>query len=230
MHRAFLPQSNIYLIENKWHSVGLGRSGLWFMLLLWPMGTGITLRDAQGDGGGITGRVIDPARAVVTRAIVKARSLDTAYTRETVTSADGSFLFSLLEAGQYRVEVTAQGFETLVREPITVRVTEIADLLQLSLTIGAESQNVTVNGDAALLQTTTATLGKVFDDRMIDGLPLVTRNFTQLLALQPGVVTDIPNAADLGNGTGGFSVGGSRYYDNSVMINGYPTTKSRRLP
>src|SRR6202011_5916089 len=45
-------------------------------------------------------------------------------------------------------------------------------------------------------------------------------NFTQLLALQPGVVADVPNAASFGNGTGGFFVAGSRYYDNSVLING----------
>jgi hypothetical protein len=106
--------------------------------------------------------------------------------------------------------VTAPGFETLIREPITVRATEITDLQQLSLIIGSAYQNVTVNGDAPLLQTTTATLGKVFDARMIEGLPLVTRNFTQLLSLQAGVVADVPNAAAFGNGTTGFSVGGSR--------------------
>jgi len=133
---------------------------------------------------------------------------------------DGGFMFSLLDVGPYRIEIAARGFETLIREPITVRVTEIADLGQLRLTLGTASQNMTVNGDAALLQTTSATLGTVFGADTIDVLPLVTRNFTQLLALQPGVVADIPNAAALGYGTGGFSVAGSRYYDNSVLING----------
>jgi hypothetical protein len=200
--------------------IGASRSRLWIALLAWHMGVGISVCTGQGDRGGIIGGVIDPTHAVVAKAIVMAKSLDTGYSRETITGADGSFLFSPLDPGRYRIEVAAQGFETLVREPITVRATEMTDLQRLSLTIGVASQNVTVSGDAPLLQTTSATLGKVFDSRMIEGLPLVTRNFTQLLALQPGVVADVPNAASLGNGTVGFSVGGSRYYDNSVLING----------
>ena len=200
--------------------IGSTRSGLWIALLAWQMGVGISVCTGQGDRGGIIGGLIDPTQAVVAKATVIAKSLDTGYSRETITGADGSFLFSLLDPGRYRIEVAAQGFETLIREPITVRAAEITDLQRLSLTIGVASQNVTVSGDAALLQTTSATLGKVFDARMIEGLPLVTRNFTQLLALQPGVVADVPNAASLGNGTAGFSVGGSRYYDNSVLING----------
>ena len=190
------------------------------ILLAWHLGVGFNVCSGQGDRGGIIGRVIDPAQSVVAKATITAKSLGTGFKRETITGEDGTFVFNALDVGVYRVEVTAKGFEMLIREPITVRGTEITDLHRLSLTIGAESQNVTVTGDAALLQTTTATLGKVFDDRVIQGLPLVTRNFTQLLALQPGVVADIPDAADLGNGTGGFSVGGSRHYDNSVLING----------
>ena len=199
---------------------GLARYCPRFMVVVWYMVGGFSVCSAQGDRGGIIGSVIDPSQAAVAKATVTAKSIETGHVRETRTGVDGSFLFNLLDAGRYRIEVTSQGFATFIREPITVRATEITDLQRLSLTIGVASQNVTVTGDAALLQTTTGTLGKVFDDRVIEGLPLVTRNFTQLLALQPGVVADIPNAADLGNGTGGFSVAGSRYYDNNVMING----------
>src|ERR1700722_3044525 len=181
---------------------------------------GASVCSAQGDRGGIIGRLIDPTQAVVPTAAVTAKNLETGYTRETKTGDDGSFLFILLDAGRYRMEVTAEGFATLIREPITVRATEITDLQRLSLMIGVSSQKVTVTGDAALLQTTAATLGKVFDTRMIESLPLVTRNFTQLLALQPGVVADVPNAAADCNGTSGFSVAGSLCYDNSVLING----------
>src|ERR1700733_10987959 len=199
---------------------GLARYCPRFMVVVWYMVGGFSVCSAQGDRGGIIGSVIDPSQVAVAKATVTAKSIETGHVRETRTGVDGSFLFNLLDAGRYRIEVTSQGFATFIREPITVRATEITDLQRLSLTIGVASQNVTVTGDAALLQTTTGTLGKVFDDRVIEGLPLVTRNFTQLLALQPGVVADIPNAADLGNGTGGFSVAGSRYYDNNVMING----------
>lgn len=196
------------------------RHSLWLILLVCHMGVCVSVSHGQGDTGGIIGFVTDPSRAVVVKAKVTATNLERGYERTTVTGAKGTFLFNLLEAGRYRIEVTAQGFETLIREPITVRVTEITDLQQLSLIIGATSQNVAVNGDAEVLQATDATLGKVFDARMVIGLPLVTRNFTQLVPLQAGVVSDIPNAADFGNGTTGFSVAGGRYYDNSVLING----------
>src|SRR5580693_1203010 len=208
--------------SNRGGSHGSGNvdlaNGGWRRLLVLLIGASVC--SAQADRGGIIGRLIDPTQAVVPTAAVTVKNLETGYTRETKTGDDGSFHFIVLDAGQYRIEVTAEGFATLIREPITVRATEITDLQPLSLMIGVSSQKVTVTGDAAFLQTTSATLGKVFDTRMIESLPLVTRNFTQLLALQPGVVADIPNAAALGNGTAGFSVGGSRYYDNSVLING----------
>src|SRR3984885_2983541 len=205
---------------------GLARYCPRFMVVVWYMVGGFSVCSAQGDRGGIIGSVIDPSQVAVAKATVTAKSIETGHVRETRTGVDGSFLFNLLDAGRYRIEVTSQGFATFIREPITVRATEITDLQRLSLMIGVSSQNVTVTGDAALLQTTTATLGKVFDTRMIESLPLVTRNFTQLLALQPGVVADVPNAPALGNGTSGFSVAGSRYYDNSVLINGVNAVSS----
>jgi hypothetical protein len=174
------------------------RRSIWLILLVCHMAMGISVSRGQGDTGGVIGFVTDPSQAVVVKARVTAKNLDTGYERATVTAADGSFAFNLLDAGRYRIEVIAKGFGTLIREPITVRVTEITDLHHVSLTVGPASESVTVNGDAALLQTTDATLGKVFDGRMVTGLPLVTRNFTQLLALQSGVVSDIPNAASFG--------------------------------
>jgi hypothetical protein len=215
--------------SNRGGSHGSGNvdlaNGGWRRLLVLLIGASVC--SAQADRGGIIGRLIDPTQAVVPTAAVTVKNLETGYTRETKTGDDGSFHFIVLDAGQYRIEVTAEGFATLIREPITVRATEITDLQPLSLMIGVSSQKVTVTGDAAFLQTTSATLGKVFDTRMIESLPLVTRNFTQLLALQPGVVADVPNAAALGNGTSGFSVVGSRYYDNSVLINGINAVSSR---
>src|SRR6202795_4728434 len=81
---------------------------------------GATVCSAQGDRGGIIGRLIDPTQAVVIAATVTAKNLETGYTRETKSGDDGSFLFSLLDAGRYRIEVTAEGFATLIRGPITV--------------------------------------------------------------------------------------------------------------
>ena len=62
---------------------------------------GASVCRAQGDRGGIVGRLIDPTQAVVPTAAVTAKNLETGYTRETKTGDDGSFLFILLDAGRY---------------------------------------------------------------------------------------------------------------------------------
>src|ERR1700693_6393199 len=116
------------------NSISGPKMGRQLVLLAWCLGAGVC--NGQSDRGGITGRVTDPAQDAVVKATVQAKSLETGYIRETITRSDGSFVFSLLDAGQYRIEVAAQGFETLVREPITVRATETTDLQRLSLTIG----------------------------------------------------------------------------------------------
>jgi hypothetical protein len=170
----------------------------------------IDLAHAQGARGGIIGVVADSSGAFVPAASVTAIRLDTGLERKTVTRSDGVFLFDLLDPGSYRVEVMVHGFKKMTREPIVVRVTETADLGTVTLEIGTTAESVTVTGQAQLLQTTNAATGKVFDTNMVNNLPLVTRNFTQLLMLQPGVVSEVPNGDALGNGTQGFSVAGAR--------------------
>jgi len=199
------------------HAFDWFRSGVLLTLLI---AVSVGVARGQGARGGITGIVTDPSGAVVPGASITATNLNTGFARTTVSGSDGSFLFALLDPGRYRIEVVAQGFKRLTREPITVRVTETSDLRQLALEVGAVTETVNVTGEAPLLQTTQPTLGNVFDTRMIVELPLVTRNFTQLLTLQAGVVTGIPDAAAFGSGTQLFSVAGARAYDNSILIDG----------
>jgi hypothetical protein len=181
---------------------------------------------AQGGTGQIKGVVTDQTGAVVPGAQVTAVSLDTGFTRSTVSHPDGSFLIPLLEPSHYRVQILAPGFAKLLRGPITVQLTETADIGNLPLTVGEQSTTVTVTGEEALLQTENATLGKVFDSTLIEALPLSTRNFTQLLSLQAGVIGAIPSTLQLGNGTSQFSVGGGRVYDNAVSIDGVNAVSS----
>jgi outer membrane receptor protein involved in Fe transport len=190
-----------------------------FLLVLVCL-AGINVAYGQGAKGGITGSLLDPSGASVVGASVTETNLDTGTTRSTVSKSDGVFLFALVDPGRYRVEVVAQGFKKLVRQPVVVLVTETASLGQVALAVGEVTETVTVSNQTELLQTESATTGNVFDSQLVAALPLVTRNFTQLLTLQAGVVSDVPVAAAFGNGTQGFSVAGARYYDNSIMLNG----------
>jgi hypothetical protein len=182
--------------------------------------------NAQTSTGQIKGIVTDASGAVVPGAQVTAVSLDTGFKRATVSRADGSFLIPLLDPSRYSVEIVAKSFERLVQGPITVQVTETADLGHVVLTVGSATATVTVTSQEELLQTEDATLGKVFDSTLIEALPLSTRNFTQLLSLQAGVSGAIPGTLALGNGTSQFSVGGGRVYDNAVNLDGVNAVSS----
>ena len=76
------------------------------------------------------------------------------------------------------------------------------------------------------MQFDTNTLGRTVDQVTVEGLPLVTRNFTQIVGLSAGVVQPVNNASALGRGTGslsftgGFNVNGARNYDNNFQLDG----------
>src|SRR5437660_10333116 len=86
---------------------------------------------------------------------------------------------------------------------------------------------MTVQAEPMQLETTSSVLGHVTDQRMVENLPLVTRNYTQILGLSPGVSRDAINGSEIGRGstslsasTGGYSVAGSSTNDNNFQMNG----------
>jgi hypothetical protein len=188
---------------------------------------GAPMAFAQSSTGQIKGVVTDPTGAVIPGAVVTAISLDNGFTRTVNSGRDGSFLIPELDPQHYKVQVSAPGFKKLERGPITVQVTETADLGPVPLSIGEQTMTVVVDTQAELLNTENATLGKVFDSTMIEAMPLSTRNFTQLLGLQAGVIGSIPDTLTFGNGgnaAAGYSVGGGT--ENSVNIDGVSATSS----
>ena len=181
---------------------------------------GASMAVAQSSTGQIKGVVIDPTGAVVPGAVVTAISLDNGFTRTVISAQDGSFVIPELDPQHYKIQVVSPGFKKLERGPVTVQVTETADVGRIPLSIGEQSETLTVNGQEELLDTENATLGKVFDSTLIEGLPLSTRNFSQLIGLQAGVIGGIPNALNFGNSTSQWAVAGNRVYDNNINIDG----------
>jgi len=182
--------------------------------------------------GALSGTVTDPQGAVVPGVQIKVTSEATGETRTVTSRSDGTYVMPLLPPGSYRVEVEAKGFKRGVRSGVRIEVTETATL-DLRLEVGAANETVTINADAAVVQTESSALGRVTDEKVVVSLPLVTRNYTQILGLSPGVTTNVTNAAESGRGSGGTSgnfgggVGGSgtyvhgaRSYDNNFQMNG----------
>ena len=125
----------------------------------------------------------------------------------------------LLPPGLYSVEFSKQGFKVQKQEGVTVNVTETAHL-DASMAVGTENQEITVLGQTSLVQTDTTTLGRVVTEKSVQEIPLVNRNYTQILDLYPGVQADVTNAGQLGRNTPDLFVNGGRAIDNSYSMDG----------
>ena len=182
----------------------------------------VTIGLAQtADTGAIAGSITDPKGAVVMDAAVKAINMTTGETRTAISSGGGAYLVPLLKAGTYRVEVSKSGFKLSASDNIIVHITETATV-NLQLVIGAPTELVTVIERQELLNTEASALGEVVDQREVSSLPLVTRNYTQILGLSSGVSAEIFNAGEIGRGgvDDNISANGSAYQDNNVQMNG----------
>ncbi|MGH9847219.1 MAG: carboxypeptidase-like regulatory domain-containing protein, partial [Blastocatellia bacterium] len=182
---------------------GLNLTQTVFALILWLTLAGAGLAQTASTGA-LSGTVTDPTGAVVPGVQIKVTSEATGETRTVTSRSDGSYVVPLLSPGSYRVEAEGKGFKRGTLAGIRIEVTETATL-EIKLEVGASDQSVTINADAAVVQTESSALGRVTDKTAIVSLPLVTRNYTQILALSPGVTTDVTNAAQAGRGSGGTS-------------------------
>ena len=178
--------------------------------------------------GAVTGVVSDSSGAIIPGVTIEVTNVATAQTRVAVTGTDGFYSVLQLPPGPYQVKATLQGFKAVVREGITVAV-ETTSRVDLELSVGAVEESVTVTADSPLVETRTATLGTVIEEKKIVELPLNGRNFTQLGTLMPGVVA--PPAAlggaageatpgGFGAVTSGFSVNGLRNQSNNFLLDG----------
>jgi hypothetical protein len=141
---------------------------------------------AQSGSGELTGEVRDPSGATVSGARVTLTNASTNESYESITETGGVYAFSSQKPGVYNLAVEASGFKRFVQEGVTVTTGERVRA-DISLVIGGSSENVTVNADAPLLRTDSATLGQVIDSRTIPTLPLNGRTFINLVGLAPGI-------------------------------------------
>jgi hypothetical protein len=169
--------------------------------------------------GQIAGTVIDPAKGSVPDAVVTVKSDATGVVRIVRTGPDGDYVVPLLPPGNYSVTVAAPGFKTQTNTNVIVEVATTATA-NIKLQLGEASQSVTVEATAVVLQTDSATNGGVVNDKTVPALPLSSRNYTQILDLQPGVSGSVPNAASLGKNSVDVFVNGGRIMDNSYQMDG----------
>jgi hypothetical protein len=169
--------------------------------------------------GAIAGSVSDPRGAPVVGAAVVIDNAATREERNLTTDAKGNFSVPFLTPGNYNLTVRAPGFEPFVLKNVRAQITEVSRL-KIQLTISGAKEQITVTAKPALLQTENATLGRVIDEKTVVDLPLVNRNYTEILGLTAGTNTDIVDATQLGAGSQEIRANGARSGDNNFMLNG----------
>ena len=152
--------------------------------------------------GLLRGVVTDTSSRVVSSADVRVTSERTHEVRSVKTGADGAYTVPLLPPGTYRVDIDAKGFVHAVVSSVVIAVTE-TNVANVTLKVGSASIKVEVKGTLPVVEASTNALGDVITTQQVEALPLVNRNYTQIMTLSAGVVASVTDATELGRGSGG---------------------------
>jgi hypothetical protein len=109
---------------------------------------------AQEVSAGITGRVTDPSGGSIVGAKVTAKDLDRDTLWPTTTNVDGIYAFPRVPIGRYELKIEAAGFKTYVNDEVALEVNQRARV-DVAMQVGSITENVSVTGEAPLLQTDT---------------------------------------------------------------------------
>src|SRR5215472_14661019 len=213
--------------------VSLGRRFYLFLLLtlcfpVTDLHAGVT--------ASISGTVTDASGAAVVGATVTATNTDTGVKLTQQTNAQGFYSFQSLPVGKYNIEVEARGFKTYRETGVTVDVNQ-ARVADAVVQVGQTTETVQVSSGALQVETTNTQMGEVIGGKEMTDVPLVSRSYTDLLALQPGVVPTASGmsgayagafisagfAVPLVSGdlnSGALSVNGMRESANGFILNG----------
>jgi len=172
-----------------------------------------------GSTSAVTGRVTDPTGAVLPGVMVTATSAATNQSRNGITAEDGVYRLPLLDPGPYRVRFMLPGFKTAEVTEVILLVTETS-VLNRTLEVGAPGDQITVEAAVEAIQTATSTLGTTVTGSVISQMPLVSRNFTQVLGMATGVAVAANNGTAFGKGTENMSVNGANPEKNNFQMDG----------
>ncbi|MBK5291029.1 MAG: TonB-dependent receptor [Acidobacteriia bacterium] len=177
---------------------------------------------AQNVTGAISGIVHDPSGAVVPGVKVTATNAGTSAKFQTSSDGTGAYTIRTLPVGVYDLTAEQSGFKKFETKGIRLQVNEVARM-DVTLSVGSVGETVTVSGQALAVDTTTATLKAVVDQKRIEELPLNGRNPTQLMQLIVGVVKDTRADVTSGTtypGTNPVSVNGNRSNSTNYVLDG----------
>lgn len=184
----------------------------------------------------ISGTVTDASGGAVTGAVVTTTNVETGIVSTQRTNPQGFYSFQSLPVGSYTIEVQLAGFKGYRQTGLVLELNQ-ALVVDVTLQVGEATEKVEVSSAALHVDTANTQMGEVIEGKEMTDVPLVTRSYTDLLALQPGVIS---TASGLTGGIGGafqsagfappgvsgslnsgaLSVNGMREAENGFILNG----------
>jgi len=183
-------------------------------------------------GGSISGTISDSSGAAIPDVAVVARNADTAVVLRAATNESGFYAFPDLPVGHYSLDVEQPGFRPYTQAGLDVTL-NAALRVNIGLVLGPQTETVTVVETNDEIKTASTQMGEIINATTIADIPVNGRSYTDLLALQPGVIpassqqpnavvmsgcTSAPPSGDLNPGN--MSVSGQRETNNGFTVNG----------
>jgi len=170
--------------------------------------------------GSVLGVVTDSSGGAVTGALVTLRNIAEGTSDSVPTDANGNYSFPVVRVGRYQLAVNKDGFKQYVQTEFPLNAAEFVRI-NVNLTVGQVSEQVTVTDAPPIINTVTASEGNTISGHQANELPLTNRVFTQLVLLEPGVVDTLDKNPGFGSNAGiNFSVNGAGSDQNNLMFDG----------
>src|SRR3989449_2954338 len=175
---------------------------------------------AQGATAAISGTVLDPSGAAIAGASITVRKVGTAFTRTVLSDDQGRYVAPGLPIGEYEVQGSLAGFQTIVRRGIVLTVGS-RPVVDLQLPIGQAAETVSVTEEVSAVETTSSSVSSLVNPTQMRELPLNGRNFEQLILLAPGALSyPAGGSSALVGRAATYAISGSRPEGYAILLDG----------
>ena len=170
---------------------------------------------AQIDTGRVQGTVKDVTGAVIAGTTVLLTNNATAIVQTATSGPSGSYVFEAVKPGTYTILAQSTGFQKYTALNVIAHVQQSLTI-DITLTAGAQSAEVTVTSAAPLLQAEDASVGQTITGQQVNDLPLSGRNWVSLAQLSAGVTTTAGGTT----GSALFVTNGVNFWQNDIRLDG----------
>jgi Carboxypeptidase regulatory-like domain/TonB-dependent Receptor Plug Domain len=212
------------IVRGRSKQVHSQRLTLGLLSILWMFWILLSVPAARGQArttGTVSGNITDSQGNVVTTATATLSSSAQGKSLATKANEKGEYLFTDVPVGNYDLRVTADTFQAYIINSIAVDAEQNVRL-DAHLQVGTANQSVTVEAAGTTIDTRSATIGTVIENKLVEELPIDGQNVVALSALLPGV-SGVNAPTTFTNDTGGptYNVSGSRNNQNLFLFDGF---------